>query len=200
LLSFAFIRCPIPIADAHCQSARTRIIYGPSDPETFPPPYPPSPLDPIIPIKTHSCQIRLDHLHVTYIEGTVQVNDLVMDEDWGGPLRILRWVAENQVELVAECDGKDIMGRHIVRFLVFMHLRVRRPEDVIGSMRGCPRYRHYPTAVDSEVFMIRGRLADELPVPGPFFIEDTVPILSSNSSPRLFIQLFYLFISFLQCN
>jgi hypothetical protein len=88
-----------------------------------------------------------------------------MDEAWGGPLHILHWVAENQVELVTEYDGKDIMGCHIVRFLVFMRLRVRRPEDVIGSMRGCPRYRHYPTAVDSEVFMTRGCLVDELPVP-----------------------------------
>ena len=173
LLSFAFLRCPIPAADTHCQSAHTRITYGPSDPETFPPPYPPSSFDPIIPIKAHSCQIRLDHFRVTYMEGTVKVNDLVKDEDWDGPLRILRWVAENQVELVAECDGKDTMGHRIIRFLVFMRLRVRRPEDVIGFTRGRPRYCQYSTAVDSEEFMTRGRLVDELPVPGPFVFEDS---------------------------
>jgi hypothetical protein len=169
IAELAFLRHPIPTIDAHCRSACTRIMYGPSDPETFPPPYPSFPFDPIIPITTHSCQIRLHHLCVTFVDGTVHVNDLVKDEDWDGPLRILRWVAENQVELVAECDGKDFMGCWIVRFLVFMHIRVCRPEDVIGLSGGRLKYRQYPIAVDPEEFMTRGRVVDELPVPGPIF-------------------------------
>jgi hypothetical protein len=128
-------------------------MYGPSDPETFPPPYPLSPLDPIISITTHSCQLCLDHFHVTSVNGTVCVNDLVKDVDWDGPLHILRWVAENQVELVAECDGRDFMGHRIVRFLVFMCFRVHHSEDVIGWSGHYPRYHQYPVAVDSEGFM-----------------------------------------------
>ena len=175
-------------------------MYGPSDPETFPPPYPSSPFNPTIRITTHSCQIRLDHLRVISVDGTVRVNDFVKDEEWDGPLRILRWVAENQVELVAECDGKDFMGRPIVRFLVFMRIRVRRPEDVVGSSGGRLRYRQYPVAVDSEEFMTRGRLEDELPVPGPFFVMDSISVSSSPSSPGIFTRLFLLLLSFLQFN
>jgi hypothetical protein len=194
------VRHPTVVVDAHCHSARTRIIYGPSDLEAFPPPYPSSPLDPIISITTHSCRLRLDHFCVTSVDGTVRVNDLVQDREWDGPLRILHWVAENQVELVAECDGRDFMGRRIVRFVVFMRFRVRHPEDVIGWSGRYPRYRQYPVAVDSEEFMTRGRLVDELPVPGPFFVDDFIPVSSPLSSPGLFVRLFYLFRSFLQFN
>ena len=108
------------------------------------------------------------------------------DEDWDGPLGILRWVAENQVELVVECDGRDFMGRRVVRFLVFMRIRVRRPEDVVGVSEGHLRYRQYPIAMDSEEFMTRGRWVDELPVPGPFFVEDSILVSSSPSSPSIF--------------
>ena len=157
-------------------------MYGPSDPETFPPRYPSSPIDPIVSITTHSCQLCLDHFCVTSVDGT---------------MHILRWVAENQVELVAECDGRDFMGRRIVRFLVFMCFRVRCPEDVIGWSGHYPRYCQYPIAVDLEEFMIQGRLVDELP--GPFFVDDFIPV-SPLSSPGLFVQLFYLFLSFLPFN
>jgi hypothetical protein len=204
------VRHPTFVVNAHCHSARTRIIYGPSDPEAFPPPYPSSFFDPIISITAHSCQLSLDHFRITSVDGTVRVNDLVKDGEWDGPLHILCWVAENQVELVAECDGRDFMGRRIVRFLVFMHFRVRRPKDIIGWSGRYPRYHQYPVAADSEEFMTRGRLVDELPVPGPFFIDDSIsvsspvddsiPVSSPLSSPGLFVQLFYLFLSFLQFN
>jgi hypothetical protein len=95
------------------------------------------------------------------------------------------------------------MGRPIVRFLVFMRIRVRRPEDVVGSSGGYLRYRQYPVAVDSEEFMTRGRLVDELPVPGPFFVEDSSLASSSSSSPSssgIFTRLFFLLLSFLQFN
>jgi hypothetical protein len=98
------------------------------------------------------------------------------------------------------------MGRPIVQFLVCMHIRVCRPEDVVGSSRGHLRYRQYPVALDSEEFMTRGQLVDEFLVPGPFFVEDSISVSSSvlesssPSSPGIFTQLFLLLLSFFQFN
>jgi hypothetical protein len=85
----------------------------------------------MIPIICHSCHVRLDHYRVIFAAGPVQVNLLVPSEDWDGPLLILRWMAANSLEIVGECEGKDFEGRQIVHFLVFMHFRVCRPEDMV---------------------------------------------------------------------
>jgi hypothetical protein len=79
------------------------------------------------------------------------------------------------------------MGRRIIRFLIFMYIRVCHPEDVIGFMGGRPRYRQYPVVVDLEEFMTQGCLVDEVPVlPGPLFVEDSVSVFSSPSYPGIF--------------
>ena len=154
------------------------IPYSPSDPSIYAPPYPISPCDPIISIICHSCHVRLDHYRVIFAAGPVQVNSLVQGEDWDGPLLILRWVAANSLEIVGECEGKDFEGRRIVRFLVFMHFRVRRPEDMV-LVEGVWRLRRYPDAPDSRVYLARARPVEELPLPGPLF----TPTLSISPDP-----------------
>ena len=171
-------------------SPSRHIPYLPSDPSSYAPPYPISPSDPVISIVGHSCRVRLDHFRVEYTSGPVHVNSLVQGEDWDGPLVVLRWVAVNPLEIVGECEGKDLEGQRIVRFLVFMHFRVRRPEDLF-LVEGVWRLREYPVAPDSSVFLARARLIEELPPPGPYF---DIPVYSSPSlppspSPSLLIRL-----------
>jgi hypothetical protein len=110
----------------------------------------------------------------------VRINSLVQDDNWDGPLLVLRWVAANSVEIVGECEGRDFEGQRIVRFLIFMHFRVRRLEDVV-LVEGMRRLWQYPHAPDSSVFFARAQAVDQLPPPGPLF---TIPI-SSSPSPSL---------------
>ena len=95
----------------------------------------------------------------------VAINSLVKDERWEGPLRILRWVAQNLLDVVAECEGKDKSGIRIVRFLVFPDIFVCEA-DLRGSTVTHPRY---PPALEAEAFFMEGRVEDELPIPGPMF-------------------------------
>jgi hypothetical protein len=161
------------------------IPYLPSDPLIYTPPYPISPCNPIIPIICHSCHVRFDHYHVIFAAGPVQVNLLVQGEDWDGPLLILRWVAANSLEIVGECEGKDFEECRIVHFLVFMHFRVHRPEDLV-LVEGVWRLRHYPDAPDSRVYLARAHPVEELPLPGPLFTPtlSISPDLSSIPSPN----------------
>ena len=88
------------------------------------------------------------------------------------------------MEIVGECEGRDFEGQHIVRFLIFMHFRVRRPEDVI-LIEGMQRLQQYPRTPDSSDFFARAQTIDQLPPPSPLF---TIPISSSPSpspSPSL---------------
>jgi len=152
---------------------------------SYAPPYPISPSDPVTSISCYSCRARFDHFRVEYTSGPVCVNSLVQDENWDGPLVVLRWVAANSLEIVAECEGRDFEGQRIVRFLIFMHFRVRRPEDLV-LIEGTWRLRQYPRAPDSVVFFARAQASEEPSPPGPLF--DT---LISNSpipspSPSLF--------------
>jgi hypothetical protein len=164
------------------------IPYSPSDPLSYAPPYPISSSDPITSIICHTCRVRLDHYRVEFTSGPVCVNSLVQGEDWDGPMLVLRWVAVNSLEIVGECEGRDFEGQRIVRFLVFMHFRVRRPEDLC-LVEGVWRLREYPAAPDSSVFLARARPIEELPPPGPLF--DTPvpgsPSLSPPSSPNSLI-------------
>jgi hypothetical protein len=151
------------------------IPYSPSDPLSYAPPYPISPSDLVTLISCYSCRVRLDHFHVEYTSGPVRINSLVQDDNWDGSLLVLRWVAANSMEIVGECEGRDFEGQHIVRFLIFVHFRVHRPEDVI-LIEGMQRLRQYPRAPDSSVFFARAQAVDQLPPPGPLF-----SILISNS-------------------
>lgn len=147
----------------------SQITYGPSDPTSHPPSYPLTHLDKIIIIETHPCMVRLDHYRVIYSKRPISVSTLVQDENWEGPLAVLRWVAGNDTDMVAECEGKDMNGRRIVRFLVIPEMHVTRPEDVIGWEQWGYVFRRYTQALGSERFSLRGRFEDELPIPGPFF-------------------------------
>jgi hypothetical protein len=115
----------------------------------------------------------------------VRINSLVQDDNWDGPLLVLCWVAANSMEIVEECEGRDFEGQRIVHFLIFLHFRVRRPEDVI-LIEGMQRLRQYLCAPDSLVFFARAQAIDLLPPPGPLF---SIPISNSPSpspSPSLF--------------
>ncbi len=168
----------IPIAPA---SSR-HISYSPSDPSIYPPPYPVSSRDPVTLISSYPCHIRPDHYRVTFVDGPITINTLVQDDSWDGPLRILRWVAENSLEMVGECEGRDLEGRRIVRFLVFMHFRIRRPEDRIIREGHWEEFQ-YPSAVDSRLFLVEARSVEELPIPGPFFACIHHPLLESGHTP-----------------
>jgi len=97
------------------------ISYLPSDPSIYPPPYPVSSGDPITLISSYPCHIHPDHYWVTFVDGPVAINTLVQDDSWDGPLCILKGVAENCLEMVGECEGRDSVGHQIIHFLVFMH-------------------------------------------------------------------------------
>ena len=113
---------------------------------------------------------------------------LVQDDNWDGPLLVLHWVAANSLEIVEECEGRDFERQHIVRFLIFMHFCVRRPEDLI-LIEGMQRLRQYPCAPDSAVFFARAQAFEELPPPppppGPLFDIPISNLPSPSPSPSL---------------
>ncbi|KIM89785.1 hypothetical protein PILCRDRAFT_2077 [Piloderma croceum F 1598] len=84
------------------------IPYSPSDPTSYAPPYPISPSDPVTSIICYSCRVRLNHFRVKFTSGPVHVNSLVQGEDWDGPMVVLRWVVVNLLEIVGECEGRDL--------------------------------------------------------------------------------------------
>ncbi|KIM90850.1 hypothetical protein PILCRDRAFT_1095 [Piloderma croceum F 1598] len=169
----------VPFFQGVSPSSR-HIPYSPSDLTSYTPPYPISPSDPVTSIICYSCRVRLDHFRVEFTSGPVHINSLVQSEDWDGLMLVLRWVAVNLLEIVGECKGRDFEGQRIVRFLVFMHLRVCRPEDLM-LVEGVWRLRQYPAAPDSSVFLARAHPVEELPPPGPLF---DIPI-SNSPSPSL---------------
>jgi hypothetical protein len=59
----------------------------------------------------------------------VRINSLVQDDNWDGPLLVLRWVVANSMEIVEECEGRDFEGQCIVCFLIFMHFCVVLPRS-----------------------------------------------------------------------
>jgi hypothetical protein len=130
------------------------IPYLPLDPLSYAPPYPISPSDLVTSISCYSYHICLDHFCVKYTSGLVRINSLVQDDDWDGPLLVLRWVVANSLEIVGEGEGRDFEGQCIVCFLIFMHFHVRRPEYLI-LIEGIQRLRQYPHAPDSVVLFAR---------------------------------------------
>jgi hypothetical protein len=128
-----------------------------------------SPSDPVTLISCYSCRVRLDHFCVEFTSDLVHINSLVQDDNWDGPLLVLHWVAANSMEIVGECEGRDFEGQRIVHFLIFMHFRVCRPEDVILIE---------PRTPDPLVFFARAQAIDLLPPPGPLF---NIPISNSPS-------------------
>src|SRR6202044_1607136 len=75
------------------------------------PPYPISELAEITSILAQPCQAYADHFLVIFVGGKFRVNTLVMDPKWDGPLFVLRYVGANGNQMVAECVGRDSLGR-----------------------------------------------------------------------------------------
>ena len=116
-------------------------------------------------IIAHVCQVRPDHFKVNWGEGRFRVNELVQDYSWKGPLRVIRYVAENGRELVAECMGWAESGRKIIQFLVLETSWVDRSEDMVVSFWGKTWYWRLPKALDSEWYLPRGCDGNDLPLP-----------------------------------
>ena len=190
LINLQFLCCSdtpsrdIPSILAFSPPPSHHIPYLPSDPLSYAPPYPILLSDLVILISCHSYRICLNHFCVEYTSGPVCINSLVQDDNWDGPLLVLGWVVANSLEIVGECEGRDFEGQCIVLFLIFMHFRVCRPEDVI-LIEGMQRMWQYPHAPDSAVFFARAQAIEELPPPSPLF---DIPISNSPSpspSPSL---------------
>ena len=146
------------------------LLYGPSNPYAFPPPYPISESAEITSILAQPCQAFADHYLVIFVGGQFRVNTLVMDPEWDGPLFVLRYVGANSTQMVAECVGRDTFGKRIIRFLVVSNFRVFRPEDVISWEVGrCRVLWKYPMAGMPQRFARRAQYINCLPVPGPLF-------------------------------
>ena len=111
------------------------------------------------------CKIRPDHYKVKSVDGRFQVGGVVRDYEWAGDLLVLRFIAENDGELVAECLGRNESGGRITRFLVVDKHWVDR------SMAN-PHGAKLPRALDEKWYMPWGRQGDNVPFPYysfPFF-------------------------------
>jgi hypothetical protein len=89
----------------------------------------------------------------------------VRDYKWHGDLLVLRFVAENDGELVAECLGRDQLGCRITRFLVV-------DKHWADRSMATPHGARVPRALDEEWYMSRGCQGDTVPFPYysfPFF-------------------------------
>jgi hypothetical protein len=154
-----------------------RPAYGPSEPNAFPPPYSLSHCDPIISVAAYVCSVHLDHYKIANAQGIIHVGSLVQSHKWTGPLRVLQYVAQHSRDIVAESDGQDEHGEHIVQFLV-SHKPVSRPEDIISSSGHPITYFTYPPALDCGYFIPHARPIEYLAFPAPLlpsdYLDDTL--------------------------
>ena len=140
------------------------ITYQPSRSFSSPPLYS-TPVSPSTMIIAHVCKVRLDHFKVNWVEGRFWVNEWVQDYSWRGPMVVVRFVAENRRELVAECMGWAESGRQITRFLVLEKSWVDRLDYLAISSWSNICHRRLPKALDSEWYLPRGYDGNNLPLP-----------------------------------
>src|SRR5882762_140408 len=107
--------------------------YGPFNLALFPPPFPISRNDPIVTIYPFTCALRPNHYKIPHTEGSIGVGVLVKAKTWVGPLCVLRFVAQNHWDIVAECDGWNGAGERIVRFIILAHKLVTHSQDIISG-------------------------------------------------------------------
>ena len=122
------------------------------------------------------CKIRPDHYKVNSVDGRFQVGGVVRDYKWAGDLLVLRFIAENDGELVAECLGRNELGGRITRFLVV-------DKHWVDRSMAIPHGAKLPRALDEEWYMPRGRQGDTVPFPYysfPFFESSDPSIDNSN--------------------
>jgi hypothetical protein len=173
---FNFVSCRVfpTAADLARGFSIPRPSYGPSDPALFPPPFPISRNDPVITIYPFACALRPDHYKIPHAEGSIGVGVLVKAKTWVGPLRVLRFVAQNCWDIVAECDGRDGVGERIVRFIILAHKLVTRPQDIISGSGRFAVLKQYPEAPDTSYFLVRAKGANLLDTPSSLLPTDYV--------------------------
>ena len=147
-----------------CGFSIPRPQYGPSNPTLFPPPFPLSRNDPVITIYPFACALRPDHYRVSHAEGSIGVGNLVKAKVWAGPLRVLRFVAQNCWDTVAECEGRGGSGERIVRFIIASHKLMSCYQDNLL----------YPEAPDTYYFIARAKGVNLLNTPSPLLPTDFV--------------------------
>jgi hypothetical protein len=104
------------------------------------------------------CKIRPDHYKVNWVDGWFYVNSVVQDYRWKGDLVVVRYVAENDKEVVAECMGQDESGHTITRFLVV-------DKSWLGGPSWREGHRFLSKALDMEWYSPRGYLGNDVPIP-----------------------------------
>jgi hypothetical protein len=104
------------------------------------------------------CKIRPDHYKVNWVDGWFQVNSVVRDYHWEGDLVVIKYVAENDREVVAECMGQDELGCMITRFLVVDKCRLGGSSWRVG-------HGFLPKALDMEWYSPWGYLGNDVPIP-----------------------------------
>ena len=92
------------------------------------------------------------------MDGWFQVNSVVRDYCWQGDLVVIRYVAENDREVVAECIGQDESGHMITRFLVV-------DKRQLGGSSWRVGHGFLPKALDMEWYSPRGFLGKDVPIP-----------------------------------
>ena len=89
------------------------------------------------------------------------------DYSWPGGLVVLRYVAENWRELVAECRGYDVHGNQILRFAVVDKSLAARDPEVLMTIGGLSIIRKLPSALSSIYYFPQGHCGIDLPLPYP---------------------------------
>jgi hypothetical protein len=105
------------------------------------------------------CKVRPDHYSISHLEGTIQLHSIVQDYSWQGVLVVIRFVAENEQEVVIESVGRDELGYQITRFLVLKKEWVDRPK------RGIEQFWGLPKALDQHWYRSRGCVGNDVSVP-----------------------------------
>jgi len=120
-------------------------------------------------IISDTCKIRPDHYKVSVSEGRIHLHSVVQDYLWPGVLVIIRFVAENERDIVAECVGRDEQGNRIIRYLVVEKGLVDRSWTIW----------RLPKALGEDWYMSRGRMGVEVSV--PYFLFPFSDSISSSS-------------------
>jgi hypothetical protein len=93
---------------------------------------------------------------------------------WVGPLRVLRFVAQNHWNIVAECDGQDRAGEQIVHFIILAHKLVTHPQDIISGSGCFAVLKQYPEALDTSYFLVCAKGANLLDTPSSLLPTDYI--------------------------
>jgi len=99
-------------------------------------------------IMSYTCKIHPHHYKVSILEGQIQLRSVVQDYLWPGVLVIIGFVAENEMEVVAECVGQDEWGNRIIQFLVLEK----------GIMDRSWTFWRFPRALDEDWYISCGSM------------------------------------------